>query len=99
MSTPTPRTDANSFFADVKVGKTLECVTADFARTLERDLAAARAEVAALRESLSEAIDQRAKTKEWRTDHPDTTGSPERWVRDELCTKWRAAIDARKAQP
>lgn len=62
-----------------------------------RDL---RAENASLRAALVEAINKRAETTEWRTDHPTTTGNPERWVRDELCIKWRTAIDAaRKEQP
>ena len=58
-------------------------------------------ENARLRAALVEAINKRAETTEWRTDHPTTTGNPERWVRDELCIKWRAAIDAarKEAQP
>ena len=58
-------------------------------------------ENARLRAALVEAINKRAETTEWRTDHPTTTGNPERWIRDELCIKWRAAIDAtrKEAQP
>jgi len=55
-------------------------------------------ENAALRAALVEAINKRAETTEWRTDHPTTTGNPERWVRDELCIKWRAAIDAARKE-
>jgi len=44
MSTPTPRTDADCFFlTDVEL-----VVSADFARTLERELAAERQKVRAL---------------------------------------------------
>jgi hypothetical protein len=87
----TPRTDL-AIKCIGPTGKAL--VEADFARQLER-------ETAALREALSEAIAKRAETREWRTDHPTTTGKPERWVRDESCTKWRAALDAarKEAQP
>jgi hypothetical protein len=53
---------------------------------------------ARLRAALVEAINKRAETTEWRTDHPTTTGNPERWVRDELCIKWRAAIDAARKE-
>jgi len=55
-------------------------------------------ENARLRAALVEAINKRAETTEWRTDHPTTTGNPERWVRDELCIKWRAAIDAARKE-
>jgi hypothetical protein len=87
----TPRTDAKAQFFGWNPEEGEEFVQADFARELER-------ENAALRSALVEAINKRAETMEWRTDHPTTTGMPERWVRDELCIKWRAAIDAAKKE-
>lgn len=47
----TPRTDAELFFADVAVGRTESVVHADFARQLERELAAAQAVIAQMREA------------------------------------------------
>ncbi len=48
-------------------------------------------------DALSEAIAKRAATTEWRTDSPEVTGKPERWVRDDFCTRWRAALPANAA--
>jgi hypothetical protein len=90
MTTDTPRTDA----AAIRCACSTYVVPSEFARQLER-------ENARLRAALVEAINKRAETMEWRTDHPTTTGMPERWVRDELCIKWRVVIDAarKEAQP
>ncbi len=49
MSTPTPRTDAEEWTAGSGDAETV--VWADFARTLERELAAERAKVRTLREA------------------------------------------------
>lgn len=45
-----------------------------------------------LEATLKDAVEKRAQTNEWRTDSPDVTGKPERWVRDALCQKWRAIL-------
>jgi hypothetical protein len=45
-----------------------------------------------LRSSLNQAVVKRAATCEWRTEHPTTTGTPEQWVRDELCEEWRKRV-------
>lgn len=42
--------------------------------------------------ALTEAIATRIATCEWRTDSPGTSGKSERWVRDDLCDKWRKAL-------
>ncbi len=47
--------------------------------------------------ALEDAVNIRAKTREWRTDSPEVTGNPERWVRDDYCSIWRSALAALSA--
>lgn len=59
-ATPTPRTDAEIFDATPEsedLEPLLDCVTADFARTLERELAQAVAERDAHRETIRQVIE------------------------------------------
>lgn len=50
------------------------------------------ARIGELETTLKDAIEKRAQINEWRTDSPEVTGKPERWVRDVICQKWRAIL-------
>jgi hypothetical protein len=59
----TPRTDSATFYADTSVTKTELCVTEEFARILERELAALRLNLSVTMEELGEMRDRAEKAE------------------------------------